>query len=159
MTATYQPRDWLKAFRIYLAVSAALHLIWEVLQLPLYTLWRTATARDIAFATLHCTAGDVLIAALSLIAALLIAGHSSWPDERVQHVFVAAVIIGLGYTIYSEWVNTVVRQSWAYSELMPTLPVLGTGLSPMLQWLVVPSLALYFASGHTRSVMPRAITP
>jgi len=35
-----------------------------------------------------------------------------------------------------------VRQSWAYSPLMPVLPVTGTGLAPLLQWIVVPSTAL-----------------
>lgn len=51
------------------------------------------------------------------------------------------IIIGIGYTVYSEWVNTAVRKTWQYSNLMPTLPVLGTGLSPFIQWLIVPSIA------------------
>jgi len=33
---------------------------------------------------------------------------------------------------------------WAYSEAMPHLPVLGTGLLPLLQWLVIPPLVLWF---------------
>ena len=53
-----------------------------------------------------------------------------------------AVAFGIAYTIYSEWLNTTVRQSWAHSPLMPVLPLIGTGLSPILQWLVVPSLTL-----------------
>jgi hypothetical protein len=27
--------DWLRVFRIYLGASAVLHLIWEIVQLPL----------------------------------------------------------------------------------------------------------------------------
>ena len=57
-----------------------------------------------------------------------------------------AVAFGIAYTIYSEWLNTTVRQSWAHSPLMPVLPLIGTGLSPILQWLVVPSLALTLAT-------------
>ncbi len=145
MTVAPPPHNWLGAFRLYLALTAALSLIWETLQLPLYTIWRTGTAREIAFAVVHCTAGDLMIATLSLVGALLFVGNKNWPDEQTRQVFVATIIIGLGYTIYSEWLNTVVRQSWAYSELMPQLPGLGTGLSPLLQWIVVPSVALYFA--------------
>ena len=39
------------------------------------------------------------------------------------------------------------RSSTSYSELMPTLSVAGypIGVSPLLQWLVIPPLALYFA--------------
>ena len=50
----------------------------------------------------------------------------------------ATLAIGVGYTVYSEWQNTTVRKNWAYSELMSALPMLGTGLSPLLQWLFVP---------------------
>src|SRR5262245_16617478 len=32
--------------------------------------------------------------------------------------------------------------AWTYNALMPVLPWLGTGLAPLLQWVVVPSLAL-----------------
>jgi hypothetical protein len=34
-----------------------------------------------------------------------------------------------------------IRRSWAYASAMPVLPWTGTGLSPVLQWLVVPGLA------------------
>ena len=57
-------------------------------------------------------------------------------------IAVAVVGIGVAYTIGSEYVNTIVRRSWSYSEWMPTLPWLGTGLAPLAQWLVVPALAL-----------------
>ena len=47
--------------------------------------------------------------------------------------------------MFSEWLNVVVRQTWAYSDLMPIVPVIGTGLSPLLQWMAVPLLALHIA--------------
>ena len=55
-------------------------------------------------------------------------------------------------TLPGEWLNVVVRQTWAYTEMMPQVPVLGTGLSPLLQWLLLPSLALWLARGQS---MPR----
>jgi hypothetical protein len=86
-----------------------------------------------------------MIAALALLAALVLVGSNAWPLEKARVVFVLAVAFGFAYTIYSEWLNTTVRQSWAYSPLMPVLPVIGTGLSPLLQWVVVPSFALTLA--------------
>jgi hypothetical protein len=70
-------------------------------------------------------------------------------SERFLPVAVAAMALGLGYTAFSEWLNIGVRRAWAYSDLMPVLPWLGTGLSPLAQWLVVPALAF-------RSVWPRS---
>ena len=58
------------------------------------------------------------------------------------------LLLGVGYTIYSEWVNVSVRASWAYSELMPIVPVIGTGLAPLLQWFVIPTVALWLAVGN-----------
>ncbi len=129
---------WHVALRVYLAITVAAHLIWEVAQLPLYTIWRAGTPREIAFAVFHCTIGDLMIATLSLILALVCFGGPAWPRERFTPVMAATLAIGIGYTVYSEYLNTVVRKAWAYSELMPTLPPLGTGLSPLLQWVVVP---------------------
>lgn len=38
-----------------------------------------------------------------------------------------------------------VRESWAYSDLMPVVPFIETGLSPLLQWLIVSLVALWLA--------------
>ena len=54
---------WRSASARYLAVIAVIHLVWEGVQLPLYTLWTEGTRAAQVFAVLHCTAGDVLIAA------------------------------------------------------------------------------------------------
>ena len=136
---------WLNALRVYVAVSAAAHFIWEVLQLPLYTIWTLGTPREIAFAVIHCTAGDVMVATLTLIAALTIAGSRDWPSQKFLHVAAITVGLGLSFTICSEWLNVVIRKSWAYSRLMPTLPGTGTGLSPLVQWIVIPLTALFLA--------------
>jgi hypothetical protein len=125
-----------------MAVIVVANLIWEVLQLPLYTIWTTGSAREIAFAVIHCTFGDALIALAALIIALISAGTKGWPAERYNSVLALTLALGVGYTIFSEWLNIVVRASWAYSPLMPVVPVIGTGLSPLLQWIVIPAIAL-----------------
>ena len=140
MFFTRLQNDWHRALRTYLGITALAHLAWETLQLPLYSIWSTGTSREVVFAVAHCTVGDLMISALSLIAALLFFGRESWPGERFSPVALATLFFGIGYTIYSEWSNTVVLKTWAYSELMPRLPLLGTGLSPLMQWLIVPIL-------------------
>jgi hypothetical protein len=138
---------------VYLALAAAGHLLWEAAQLPLYTIWWTGTRREILFAVVHCTGGDLLIsaAALALAALATLTGH--WPLFGGR-MALTAILLGLGYTVLSEWLNTQFRQSWSYTEAMPVLPPLGTGLTPFLQWLIVPGIAFGYV-GH--SVIPSGI--
>lgn len=138
---------WLRFLRVYLLSIGVGNLIWETVHLPLYTIWKTGTAREQAFAVLHCTAGDVLIALSSLTLALLLAGDERWPWSRFVTVAALAVAFGVAYTAFSEWLNVVVRGAWAYSEYMPVVSVVGfpLGISPILQWIVVPACALAIA--------------
>ena len=140
--------SWIEVMRRYLGVSIAANVVWEILQLPLFTLWTTGTVRQQAFAVFHCTIGDAMITGLSLLLALAVFAHATWPRASVARVYLASLAIGAGYTIYSEWLNINVRGSWAYSDLMPVIPVIGTGLAPLLQWVVVPTLALWVALGR-----------
>lgn len=137
--------DWLSALKAYLAVALMANLSWEILQLPLYTIWTKGTTREIAFAVVHCTLGDVLIALAALTLALIVVGTRDWPSGQYNAVLMGTVLIGVGYTIFSEWLNIVIRASWAYSPLMPVVPIINTGLSPLLQWIVIPIAALTVA--------------
>lgn len=136
---------WLATLRRFLIFVAAGNLAWEIAQLPLYTIWYEGTFGEIAFAVAHCTGGDILIASASLLLALLLVARPTWPDETYRQVAALAVGFALSYTVFSEWLNTEVRGSWAYSELMPVVPVLDAGLSPLAQWIVIPIAAFWWA--------------
>jgi hypothetical protein len=142
---TYAKAQWLPTMRRYLSVILFGNLTWEVAQLPLYTLWLTGSWREKAFAVAHCTGGDMLIAAACLLGALLVAGDSRWPAAGFRRVAGIAVAAGLAYTVLSEWLNTTIHMSWTYADVMPIVPGLGVGLSPLLQWIVVPMAAWWFA--------------
>lgn len=138
---------WLGVLRRYLLFVAPANLAWESAHLPLYTIWRAGSPGEIAFAVLHCTGGDVLIAVACLFGALTIAGSPSWPGDgrAFRRVGLVAIGAGVAYTIFSEWLNIVVRKSWAYSDLMPVIPGLDAGLSPVLQWIAIPLAGLWWA--------------
>jgi hypothetical protein len=137
---------------VYACTSFGLDLLWELLQLPLYTVWRTASVRELAFALMHCTLGDVLISTASLVLAVLMLGGGAWPARRWTRVAAMAVVLGLAYTLLSERLNVYVRRTWAYSEWMPLVPGLGIGLSPLLQWIVVPAMSFaWLRQRRTRS--------
>ena len=119
-------RPWVA---LAIGLAAIGHFLWEAAQLPLYTLWRTGTPREIAFALIHCTVGDILITTvtLTLAAAVALARHLRWPAFGWRMVF-TAIVPGAAYTIFSEWLNVEIRRSWSYTAAMPVVPFLGTGL-------------------------------
>ncbi len=146
---------WLRVLRRYLLAAGVGNLVWEFAQMPLYTLGQSGTRREIVLAALHCAAGDLGIAAGALALGIGFAATPAWPEVRFIPVLLAATAFGAGYTVYSEHLNVVVRQAWAYAPAMPVLPGLGTGLAPLLQWLLVPPLALLWARGHRAASINR----
>ena len=131
---------------LYIGLATAGHFVWEAAQLPLYTLWHTGTPREILSALFHCTGGDILITAVTLALAGTLARHFHWPSFGWRMVL-TAIVLGAAYTVFSEWLNIEIRRNWSYTAAMPVLPLLGTGLTPLLQWVVVPGLAFAIIAG------------
>lgn len=135
----------LSVIRRYIIYSAVGHLIWETAHIPLYTIWVEGSWSEIAFAVVHCTGGDLLIAMSTLLLSLFLIGGNAWPTARGGAVLLLAIVLGVSYTIFSEYLNIVIRAAWAYRDIMPVIPILDAGLTPFLQWIVVPSLAYWAA--------------
>lgn len=154
---TRERAAWTFILAYYLPRAAMLHLFWEAAQLPLYTLWTEAEPREIVFAVVHCTLGDLLINAAALLAALIASRSGACRNWRWGRIGVLSVTFGAGYTAFSEWINTAWLGSWAYAAAMPTLELFGVqfGLSPLAQWLLVPPLALAWSY---RTMLTGALT-
>lgn len=133
--------------RRYLVFVAGGNFVWEILQLPGFADWRQGSWRWLAFIVAIGTAGDVLIAATSLVLGLTVLGDEEWPERSASYwrVAIAACAFGLVYTAYSEWRHAVVLRHWTYSALMPVVPGLGMGVFPLLQWILIPAVAFYCA--------------
>jgi hypothetical protein len=140
----------------YLTFVLPANLAWEILQLPLFTLWQKGTPREKVWDVVHCTGGDVLIAFGSLLLGVIVAGGRRWPKERYWRAAAVSTAIGVSYTIWSEWLNTSIRESWTYSPWMPVVPVLRVGLSPLAQWIVIPLVGFWWAHRIPSSPSPKA---
>lgn len=125
---------------VWAGLSFPLHLVWEVAQLPLYALWRESDLLHIAWAVLHCTVGDVLIACACFGMVSVGSRTTQWPSSQRRLGLALLLIGGVAYTAFSEWFNVYRLGSWGYTAAMPT--VWGIGLSPILQWLLVPALTM-----------------
>ncbi len=144
--------NWLGFLRRYIILIALFNSLWEILQMPLYTLWNNDSWLTIIYSIIHCTFGDILIALTAISLSLLLLAKANWPHQNFQIVAILTVLIGISYTLYSEWLNIYIHKSWAYNDLMPLLS-LGPwqiGLSPLLQWLILPSIALW----QSKKVIP-----
>ncbi len=143
----------------YLALSAIGHLVWELIQLPYYSIWNSGTTEQIIVAIVHCTIGDVMIALFVLLISVVLWRSFSWPANLYWHVALTAVILGVVYTGFSEWLNVYIRQSWLYASSMPVLKILGydIGLSPLAQWIIIPGL-VFFALDRWREINVAAMS-
>jgi len=143
------------AFRLAVLFTGV-NLAWEAFQLPLYTIWWSDPWSSIIFALVHCTVGDLMIGSAALALALGIAGRG-WPAEGQarRRVVTVTTLVGVSYTSFSEWLNVEVRQTWAYTELMPRLPPFDMGLMPVLQWLTLPGLALRIVMRSSFQTSPK----
>lgn len=132
------------------AFSLLLNLPWELGQMPFYRCAETLSKRDaVAFCVL-ASLGDAAIAAAAYRAVARASGSRDWvldPSPRQVAGFVGA---GLALTVVFEWVATEVIDQWQYAPAMPRLPLLGTGLAPLLQWTLLPPLVLALAGRRLR---------
>jgi hypothetical protein len=129
-------RRYMARAGLWSALAFVLNLIWEIAHVRLYTLWDTADGLSVAWALFHCTLGDVAIALAMFALVVVMLGDKDWPVSRPWAGGAIVVIGALAYTALSEWYNVYRVGSWGYAASMPL--VFGIGLSPLLQWLVLP---------------------
>lgn len=128
-----------------------LNFIWEFWQLPYY-----ANAPDMPHweGTKMCTLatfGDAGIALAAFLAASLVAGTRDWLRDGAEKKTIATFIaVGLAITVGAEWVLADLLGQWSYAEGAPT--IFGIGLTPFLQWLVVPVFVILLARPYLRGM-------
>ena len=143
-----------------LAVSGFfLNFFWEMAQSAWYADVALKTYREILVSRLHCTLGDVVILLVAFWITAGLVRDRYWVMALRPRDLAAFTGLGLGYTIVSEWVNVDLRSAWGYAETMPRLPWIGTGLAPVLQWLILPTMTARVARRLLRGGAVRERTP
>ena len=112
---------------------------WEFLQVPFFADMPTAPHWDAVRFCTRATLGDVGIALASFWAVAAFARSRDWILQPTLRQVVAFAAVGIAITIAFEWLAIEVWGRWAYSAAMPTVPLLGTGILPLLQWIVLPN--------------------
>jgi hypothetical protein len=123
--------------------SFILHFVWEFIQAPLFAGMAEMNHGQGIVVCTEATVGDVGIALTAYWAGAAAARSRLWilnPSVRSLLVFLG---VGVGLTIGLEYYSTEMTNRWAYADIMPLVPPFGTGLSPLLQWIVVPLLVVF----------------
>jgi len=128
---------------LLLILSIPLQLLWEIAQFPLYTVWHEGEWSFILYGLVHCTLGDLLILLSVYWLVSLLNRSRYWSFSPSMPNIVLFTVLGLAYTIFSEILNTRIKGTWGYTELMPIVPVIEIGGMPFLQWLLIPPVLIW----------------
>lgn len=124
--------------------SFLLNFVWEMWQIPFFADMPSGSHwLGVAICT-RATLGDAGISLFAFWVVAALARSRGWilrPSRRQTATF---VLVGVAVTILFEALATGPLERWSYAPSMPTLPLLGTGLLPLLQWILLPPLVLWF---------------
>lgn len=130
---------------------------WEFLQVPLYHGMAEAPHWEAVKRCTLATLGDSLIMLVSYWVVVVVARTRWWilrPSFLQVISFATAGIVAVIVIEHFALQSSHPVWSWRYAPSMPIVPLIGTGLAPLLQWLVLPPLAVWFVKrqlGHLGS--------
>lgn len=128
--------------------SFVLHFVWEFVQVPTYTGMAELPHWEAIKLCMSATFGDVGFALTAFWLASLAARSRDWILRPTRFPTAIFVVVGIFLTVGFEYYYTNISLRWTYSDLMPLVPPFGTGLSPLLQWLIVPLLVVWLTRRH-----------
>jgi hypothetical protein len=130
---------WFAAALVLLVLNYA----WELAHARLFTNYADVPRPDHVLDCLRHAFTDLLIAVGTYLATGVIFRSVVWAcSPRWRWAALVWVVLGLIVTVGIEmWATSTGR--WGYTAAMPT--VFGIGLTPILQWIVVPVAALLMA--------------
>lgn len=122
-----------------------LHFAWEMLHAVLYKGTRDAPYMEVLFIRGRATLGDVVIV---LTAFWAVAGRARagrhWLLSPARLEIARFTLIVVLITVIVALLSTRLWHRWSYGDFMPVVPLLDVGLSPLLQWLILSPLIVWF---------------
>ena len=126
--------------QIYLFLLAIpLHLIWEVAQIRAYEFPETGLMTDVIGCLLP-TLGDGLMTLIIFWTGWAVFRDSRWILKPALKGYLLMFVIGIFLAIIVELNALYLTGAWRYSEQMITISVLGVGLPPLLQMVLLPPI-------------------
>ena len=130
-------------------ISFGLNFAWELIQVPLYVP-SLYSLEHIAFCALASLA-DVTMVLLLYFGFALIFRNPLWIEYLNWKRIVIVILTGGIGAVLAE-IRHLSLGTWAYSDLMPIIPIVNVGISPVLQFMILP-LLIYFLSFYCLKIM------
>ncbi len=119
------------------------NLVWEMLQMPLFAYPTAVTWGQASLECVQAAAGDALMLLASFWLVALLWRDRRWILQPSTGALGLFLVPGLAMTVVFEALATDVWGRWTYADTMPVLPVTGTGVVPLLQWVLLPLLIVW----------------
>lgn len=123
-----------------------LNFPWEILQTPLFERMADAPHWQAVKICSTATLGDAVIMLAAYWAVAMVRRARDWILDPTPGAVASFCGFGVVVTVGIERLAVSGRwvQAWTYSDAMPLVPGIGVGLSPLVQWLVLPPLVVWF---------------
>ena len=138
-------RPWLNSPELNVGIfSFLLNFFWEMQQMPFYQIPVEFSCFEMTRSCTLATIGDVGISIAAFRTVAAISKSRQWFHQPTRWQINSFILVGVVITVVFEALATGMFNAWKYAALMPTLPFLGTGLLPLLQWVLIPPVVIWF---------------
>jgi hypothetical protein len=130
-----------------------LNFPWEIIQSPLFEGMASMPHSDAVPYCTRAALGDAGIMVIAFWTVATVSGRGrSWLQQSGPMPIASFTIIGLLITVFIELLATSGRWfwGWTYSSDMPILWGVNVGLVPILQWIILPPVAVLLARRQLR---------
>lgn len=146
-------------FFVALALSAlGLNWFWEMAHMRAYVEMLDRPWQETTFLCALASLGDLLVTLGICGVGSLAAGRLDWGRAGRWNVYATAALLGGACATAIEW-KALAAGYWSYTSRMPLVPLLGVGLSPLLQLTLLVPAALGVATWWDRRYRRTEMAP
>ena len=144
----FAPLRFGNALFVFALLTFVFHFTWEIIQAPFFGHLPSMNHWQTTLICLKATIGDVGIAFAGFALSATWDRDRRWFDAPSAGAVIAYFATGVITTFAFEWYSVHWANRWEYSEIMPVIPIVRVGLVPVMQWMIVPAIVLFFLQRH-----------
>ena len=130
-------------------LSFILNFTWEILQMPLYKN-NELDFQHLVFCGL-ATVADTIMVLLIYFSYALILKNAFWIKKLDLKFALLLMLTGGAGAILSE-MRHLTEGNWAYDDSMPLIPLVNAGLSPVLQFTLLPVIIYWVGFKFSKKI-------
>ncbi len=132
-----------KHYTLTVILSAfLLNAAWEILQIPLYAAGMYSWSH-ILFCILASVVDAIMVLLIFFVFAMIYKSTLWIQNLNPSKIIFLIITGGIGATVAE--IRHLTIGTWSYAEAMPLIPIFNVGLSPVLQFMILP-LFIYIIS-------------